>query len=99
MFKSMKLSMKLALGFGLVLVALVVVGTIGFVKITGVQIVVADLSETHIPLLKVVSEIDVSAAEQELAATQYALHKDEEFLAKFDEIDKLVDQKFEEVGP
>ena len=70
MFKRMKLSMKLALGFGLVLAALVVVGTIGFVKIT-IQIVVTDLSETHIPLLKVVSEIDVAAAEQELAATQY----------------------------
>jgi methyl-accepting chemotaxis protein len=94
----MKLSMKLALGFGLVLAALVVVGTTGFVKITGVQTVVTDLSGTHIPLLKVVSEIDVAAAEQELAATQYALHKDEEFGAKFDEIDKLVDQKFKEVG-
>ncbi len=96
MFKKMKLSMKLALGFGLVLVALAIVGSTGFIKITGVQTVVADLSETHVPLLHVVSEIDVSATEQELAATQYALHKDEEFLTKFDEIDKLVDQKFEE---
>ena len=96
MFKKMKLSMKLVLGFGVVLTALVIVGSTGFIKITGVQTVVEDLSETHVPLLNVVSEIDVSATEQELAATQYALHKDEEFLTRFDEIDKLVDQKFEE---
>jgi methyl-accepting chemotaxis protein len=96
MFKNMKLSMKLALGFSIVLAALVIVGSTGFIKITGVQTVVADLSETHVPLLHVVSEIDVSATEQELAATQYALHKEEEFITKFDEIDKLVDMKFEE---
>jgi methyl-accepting chemotaxis protein len=72
------------------------VGSTGFIKITGVQTVVADLSETHVPLLHVVSEIDVSATEQELAATQYALHTEEEFIANFEELDKLVDQKFEE---
>ena len=97
MFRQMKLSMKLALGFSVVLAALVIVGSTGFIKITGVQTVVADLSETHVPLMHVVSEIDVAATEQELAATQYALHKEEEFITKFDEIDKLVDMKFEEV--
>ncbi len=97
MLNQMKLSVKLALGFGLVLTALVIVGATSFFKIGGVQTVVADLSETHVPLLNVVSEIDVSATEQELAATQYALHKDEELLQKFDDFDKLVDTKFEEV--
>ena len=97
MFKNMKLSMKLAGGFGLILIALIIVGATGFVKMGGVQTVVADLSGTHIPLLNAITAIDVSATEQELAATQYALHKDQEFLPKFEEIDKLVDQKFEEV--
>jgi methyl-accepting chemotaxis protein len=97
MFKNMKLSMKLALGFGLLLVALVIGGGTFFFEITRVQVVVADLYGTHLPLLNVASEIVVSATKQELAATQYALHKDEEFLTKFDKFDKLIDQKFEEV--
>ena len=90
---NMKLSTKLAGGFGLVLIALIIVGVTGFFKITGVQTVVTDLSGTHIPLLNVINSIDVSATEQELVATQYALHKDDEFLTKFEELDKLVDQK------
>ncbi len=96
MIKNMKLSAKLAGGFGLVLVALIIVGATGFIKITGVQTVVADLSGTHIPLLNVISEIDVLATEQDLVATQYALHRDEEFLPKFEELDKNVDAAFEE---
>jgi methyl-accepting chemotaxis protein len=96
MLKNLKLSMKLAAGFGLILIALVIVGAVGFVKISGVQTVVADLAETHIPLIDAITVIDVSAAEQELAATQFALHKDEEFLPRFEEMDQLVDAKFEE---
>ncbi len=92
MFKNMKLSMKLSGGFGLVLIALIVVGGIGFLKIGGVQTVVSDLSETHMPLIDAVTEIDVTATEQELAVTQYALHGDEEFLTKYSELDKTVDE-------
>jgi methyl-accepting chemotaxis protein len=97
MFKNMKLSMKIAGGFSLVLAALAIVSVTGFSKVTGVQTVVTDLSETHVPLLNVISEIDVSATEQELAVTKFALHKEESFIPKFDELDKLVDQKFEKV--
>ena len=98
MFKGMKLSMKLAAGFGIILVALIIVAATGVFKMIGTQIVVSDLSETHIPLLKTVSEIDVSATEQELAVTQFALHKDEAYLSKFNEFDRLVDQKLEKLG-
>ena len=97
MFQKMKLSMKLAFGFSLVLAALIIVGAAGFVKISGVQTVVADLSKTHVPLLQVVSEIDVQATEQELAATQFVLHKDAAFLPKFEALDKGVDEKFKEL--
>lgn len=95
--KNLKLSTKLTGGFGLMLIALCIVGLSGIINISSVQTVVADLSEVHIPLLNVITTIDVSATEQELAATQYALHKDEEFLPKFEELDRLVDQKFEEI--
>jgi methyl-accepting chemotaxis protein len=94
MFKGTKISTKLGGGFALLIVALVIVGGIGFIKISDVQQIVADVSSTHIPLLELTSEIDVLATEQELAATQYALHKDSEFLTKFDELDEQVDQKF-----
>ncbi len=96
MFKDMKLSTKLSGGFGIILIALVIIGAIGFLKITGVQGVVADLAETHIPLLEKISEIDVTATEQELVVTKYALHKHLEILSKFKEIDKSVNSKFEE---
>ena len=92
MFKNMGLSMKLAIGFGLIVVGLVVVGGIGFLRITSVETVVADLSDTHMPLIDAVTTIDVAATGQELAVTQYALHKEEEFLAKFDELDAEVDK-------
>ncbi len=97
MLKRLRLSMKIAGGFGIVLIALIAVGGIGFTMITGVQNAVSDLTETHIPLLQVISEIDVSATEQELAVTQYALHKDAEFVNKFEKFDKLIDEKFEEL--
>jgi methyl-accepting chemotaxis protein len=96
MFKHIRLSMKLSGGFGLVLIALIIAGVIGFIRISGVQTVVADLLGTHIPLLKIISAIDVSAAEQELVVTQYAFHKDMEFVARFDELDRLVDERLKE---
>jgi methyl-accepting chemotaxis protein len=88
--------MKLSGGFGLVLVALIIAGVIGFIRISGVQTVVADLLGTHIPLLKVISAIDVSAAEQELVVTQYAFHKDKALLPRFTELDQLLDDRFKE---
>jgi len=96
--KNVKLATKLAGGFGLVIIALVIVGATGFLKITGVQTIVTDLSGTHLPLMNITSTIDVSATQQELIATQHALHGDEEFLSQFEELDKGIDQLFEEVG-
>jgi len=95
-FKNMKLSTRVTGGFGVVLVALTIVGAIGFIGIVGVQTVVGDLSGTHIPLVDVVSTIDVSATEQALAVTQFALHRDDKFLPEFEKMDKLLDEKFEE---
>jgi methyl-accepting chemotaxis protein len=94
MVKDTKISTKLGGAFALLIVGLMVVGGIGFTQISSVQKTVADVTGTHIPLLEITSGIDVLATEQELAATQYALHKDREFIAKFDELDQQVDQKF-----
>jgi len=97
MMKNMKLSMKLSGGFGLIIIALIVVGGIGFLSIGGVQTIVSDLSETHMPLIDVIAEIDVTATEQELVVTQYALHGEEEFLTRYAELDKTVDEDLDKV--
>jgi methyl-accepting chemotaxis protein len=88
--------MKLSGGFGLVLIALIIAGVIGFIRISGVQKVVADLLATHLPLLKVISAIDAATAEQELMVTRYALHKDRQLVPRFAELDQLIDERFKE---
>ena len=96
MFKNIRLSMKLSGGFGLVLIALIIAGVIGFIRISGVQKVVANLFGTHVPLLKVISAIDVSSAEQKFVVTQYAFHKDKGLLSRFRDLDQRVDDRFKE---
>ena len=96
MFRNIRLSMKLSGGFGLVLVALIIAGVIGFIRISGVQKVVANLFKTHIPLFKVISEIDVSAAEQKFVVTQYAFHKDKGLLSRFRQLDQHIDNRFKD---
>ena len=91
MFKNMGLSAKLAAGFAVILILLLVVGGIGFLRISSVQLVVADLSGTHMPLIDSVTEIDASATAQHLAVNQFAIHQEEEFLAEYHELDKAVD--------
>ena len=84
---NMKLSTKLGGGFGLVLIALIIVGAFSFSKISTIQTVVDDLSLVHIPLFHNSTEIDVSATEQELLTVEYALHRDEEILSEFEEVE------------
>lgn len=94
MFKNLSLAQKLAVGFGVVLCALAVVGVIGVVNITGVRTVVGDLTETHIPLMQHVSEIDAAATGQELALMKLAFHGDAVFLEKYKNFNKTVDEEF-----
>ncbi|MFC2140273.1 methyl-accepting chemotaxis protein [Candidatus Auribacterota bacterium] len=98
MFKNIKFAMKLALGFGLVLTALTIVGTTAYVKISGVEAVVLDLAEVHIPLFHAATTIDVSATAQELAVNKYVIHKEEEFLSDYNELDEAVDKAIEEAN-
>ncbi|MDY7030459.1 MAG: methyl-accepting chemotaxis protein, partial [Thermodesulfobacteriota bacterium] len=86
-----------AVGFGLVIIVLIIVGTISFFRIRGIQSVVTGLSETHIPLAHAVSYIGASVTKQELASIRYAFHKDEKFLLMSEETHTLAEKKFEEV--
>jgi methyl-accepting chemotaxis protein len=95
MFKKLSLALKISGMVTLIIIALIIVSGVGFSRISGIKTIVSDLSDVHIPLLNVASDIDVSATEQELVATQYSLHRDDEFLLKFKKLDESVDQLFE----
>lgn len=60
MFKKMKLAAKMAIGFGLLVLALSAVGGVGLVSIVQVQAVVSDLAQTHVPLTAHISTIDAA---------------------------------------
>ncbi len=92
MFRRLRLSTKLAYGFGTILAALIAVGAVGYLYLGEVSTVVADLSGTHMPLLQAVSEIDSALTGQELAVTKYAMHREERFLTEYHRLDKVVNQ-------
>ncbi len=83
MFKGLKLSTKLAIGFGIVLVALAAVAAVGMIQIASVQTAELDLAETHMPLTVAILTIDSAAGGQELSVTKYAVHKEERFLQEY----------------
>lgn len=91
MRNKIKLSSKMYLGFGLVLIFLCAVGTVGFWVIGQVQLVVSDLSNIHISLTQLAGKIDSALTGQELAVTQFALHRDKAFIENYVELEKEVD--------
>ncbi|MBU0988543.1 MAG: CHASE3 domain-containing protein, partial [Proteobacteria bacterium] len=95
MFTNMKLSTKLAGGFGLILVALFVVSGISFLKIGAIRKVTNDLAKTHMPLIEAVTQLDSAAAGQELYVTKFALYGDEEYLSRFYQLGKRVNEGLE----
>jgi CHASE3 domain sensor protein len=97
MLKNMKLSTKMAGGFGVVLLALIIVGATGYFKVTDVQTVVSDLSEVHMPLIDHVNEVDSAVTAQELEVMQYVLHGDQEFLDHYKKLDETVDEALEDL--
>ena len=90
--KQMRLSAKMGLGFGLVLLALIIVGGVAYYSISGVNQVVQDLSGVHVPLTKAVASIDSALSEQEKAVTLYALHRERRYLDDFAALDRKVDK-------
>ncbi len=92
MARKLKLSSKLAGGFGIILVALMVVGMVGYIHLGEVRAVVSDLSGTHMPLLQTIAEIDSALTGQELAVTKYAMHHEARFLTQYHKLDEVVNQ-------
>ncbi|MFC1510527.1 MCP four helix bundle domain-containing protein, partial [Candidatus Omnitrophota bacterium] len=97
MLKNLSLNKKLAFGFGTVIIGLILVGLIALTNINKIDVSVMDLAEVHIPLFEAITEVDVIVTSQELAITQYAVHKEEEFIEKFHEFDVDADAHIEKV--
>lgn len=94
MFKHMSLVLKMGTGFGLVLLGVIALGAIGFFSMGSVQTNIADLYNTHVPLLESVSAIDSSVGDQNLAVAMFALHRDDSFLKDFEDAKQVADQNF-----
>ncbi len=87
---------KLTGGFGSILVALLVTGIVALSNITSINTRVKDLSKVHIPLSEVIHQIDATATGQNLACSNYALHKEKWYLDAYVELDREVDKYFDE---
>ena len=85
-----------SLGFAIVLIALGVVGLVAVMNISTIDVIVGDLNDVHVPLQGHVAEIDAAMHAQELAVTQFAFHRDEEYLQEYYELDKAVDEAIDE---
>jgi len=90
--KDAKLSTKLILGFGFLMVVLAFVSLYSITRVSDIRTTVSDLSDTHIPLTDKVSGVDAAETGQELAVTKYAVHGDQVFLDRYQELIKEVEQ-------
>ena len=92
MFKNLTIGKKLGLGFSTVLALTAILATIGVVQMRKIDAGVMDLVDVHIPLSAHVSAVDVTATNQNLQVSLYAIHKEETQLEEFATLDKQVDQ-------
>ncbi len=97
MFKKMGLYGRLATGFGSILLALAVVGGLSYMRLNSLAGSVYDLASVHLKLTEAISTVDVAVTGQELSVTQYAFHKEKEFLEGYHELDKEVDKALSEI--
>jgi len=95
MFKHMTVGKKIALGFVSILLITVILGSISWIQINSVKSGVDDLSNTHMIITDALNEIDASGTDQNLEATQYAIHKDESQLSDIAKDSDIVDKSVE----
>ncbi len=98
MFTNMTVGKKIGAGFTLLIMLGCLIGVIGTWKASHVEVGVADLNETHLPLTLLMGKISATASQQELAALMYVLHKEERFMEDFNRLDALEDGYFSEVN-
>ncbi|MFH1034744.1 MAG: methyl-accepting chemotaxis protein [Pseudomonadota bacterium] len=98
MSTKIKLSGKISGGFGVVLLALFVVGFLGYWYLGQVEAVVADLANTHVPLGEQAARVDSGFTGQELAMTRYAMTSKEAFTKQFDQLSREVRESLTQAG-
>jgi methyl-accepting chemotaxis protein len=96
MLNNIKIGAKLIGGFGIVITALVIIGAVSLINMMSIRTTVNDLAKVHMFLTEKVNAIDAAATGQNLASSNFGLHKDKGFIATYGELSKEVDKAFEE---
>jgi methyl-accepting chemotaxis protein len=88
----MTVGKKIGLGFTLILALAAILAGVGITQIRKVDTGLMDIGEVHMPLTEAVTSIDAAATNQNLQVSLYAIHKEEEQLNAFADMDEEVDQ-------
>ncbi|MDT8301811.1 MAG: methyl-accepting chemotaxis protein [Sedimentisphaerales bacterium] len=96
MAKNFTIGKKIGLGFASILALTIILGLIGVYQMIQVDAGLMDITETHIPITEAISQIDGFATSQNLAASLYAIHKEQTYIDEFNKYDGEVDTHFEE---
>lgn len=98
MLRNLTVGKKIGLGFSLLIVLTMLMAGISIYQVRQLDTAVEDLSGIHLPLVVAVMGLDSAATNQNLQASLYALHKEEEQRAAFDVMNSEVDRLIEETN-
>lgn len=96
-FSELTIGTKIKSGFAILVTMAVMLGSFGAWKAAMVDNGVSDLDTTHLPLTIMMGNVAETALRQELAMTNYALHRDIKFAERFKELDATEDQNFAKI--
>ena len=99
MLKLSKLTIgtKIKSGFGVLVILAVMIGALGFWKATRVDTGISDLDITRLPLTVLMGSVTETAVRQELAMSNYALHREARFVEHFKKLDAAEDENLKKI--
>ncbi|MBU0674112.1 MAG: MCP four helix bundle domain-containing protein [Proteobacteria bacterium] len=96
-FNKVTIGTKIKLGFGFLVILAITIGGVGFWKAILVDVGVSDLESTHLPLTLLTASVSQTALDQEMSANLYALHGEEQYVRRFNELDSAEDRNFAQI--
>jgi len=90
--KNITLATKIVGGYALILAMLALVGTMDFLRISRARNAVGNLSGKRAPVVEEARNVDGATAQQELAVTRHALHKDEGLVSQYNRLGRAVEE-------
>jgi methyl-accepting chemotaxis protein len=92
-----KISKKLVLGFGIILVLTGIVSIVGYTNINSIDDVVMMTADVNIPAAELIMTIQMDVESAEVTAQGFVLHGDTEYLQDFDTLKDKTDSDFQEL--